>query len=205
MLKETFTTLLSDYTNNSVTIQTYWEEIEKQYTHHKRHYHTLTHLENLLQLLLAVKKYINKWNTTLFSLYYHDVIYNTLKTDNEEQSAKLAIKRMQALPVPENIIANCNTQILATKKHEQHTNDDINYFTDADLSILGQPWEAYTQYYQQVRKEYAIYPNVVYKPGRKKVLNHFLNMERIYKTEYFYDNFKQQAKENISTELKLYK
>lgn len=34
-------------------------------------------------------------------------------------------------------------------------------------------------------REYSIYSNVVYNSGRKKVLNHFLTMNRIFKTDFF--------------------
>ena len=59
----------------------------------------------------------------------------------------------------------------------------------------------YDTYCQQVRKEYSIYPDFLYKPGRKKVLEHFLNMERIFKTTYFFDLYEAQARENLRREL----
>ncbi len=82
-------------------------------------------------------------------------------------------------------------------------NSDANYFTDADLSILGQDWEIYTQYYKNVLKEYAIYPNRIYNSGRKKVLQHFLTMKNIFKTEYFYQKFEETARRNIQKEIEL--
>jgi len=42
-----------------------------------------------------------------------------------------------------------------------------------------------------------VYPDLVYNPGRKKVLNHFLAMDSIFKTDYFYNKFDRQAKENL--------
>jgi predicted metal-dependent HD superfamily phosphohydrolase len=125
-----------------------------------------------------------------------------LKSDNEEKSAGVAESRMKQVSVPESIIKNCKEQILATKKHLDNSDTDTNYFTDADLSILGQDWNMYSEYYRNVRKEYSIYPDLIYNPGRKKVLKHFLDMERIFKTEYFYSKFEQQAKINIQMELK---
>jgi len=77
-------------------------------------------------------------------------------------------------------------------------------FTDADLSILGAEWPIYHNYTDQIRQEYAIYPDFMYKPGRKKVLLHFLKMERIFKTDYFYITFEAQAIKNIKQELELY-
>ena len=139
----------------------------------------------------------------LFSLYYHDIIYNPLKTTNEEKSAAFAENRMQMIGVPQMTIENCVRQILATKKHLLSIDNDTNIFIDADLSILGQPWNVYANYYMQVRNEYSLYPDLIYKPGRKKVLQHFLQMERIFKTDVCFTTFELQAKENLQKELEL--
>lgn len=203
MLKDTFLKLLKNYTEDTRLVNECWMEIELQYSTKKRHYHTLSHLDNLLQQLIEVKSNINNWETILFTLYYHDIVYKASKSDNEEQSAILAEKRMKQCCVPTTVIDICKAQILATKKHLIDSSSDTNYFTDADLSVLGQRWESYAAYFQQVRKEYSIYPNMMYNPGRKKVLKHFLEMERIYKTDYFHHTFEVQAKQNLQRELEM--
>jgi predicted metal-dependent HD superfamily phosphohydrolase len=203
ILKATFEQLIGKYNDYQLITNELWIEIEKYYQAKKRYYHTLSHLENLLNQLLEVKERIQNWDSILFTLYYHDVIYDALKSDNEEQSALLAEKRMLQIGVPTESIALTKAQILATKTHIKSENLDTNYFTDADLSILGQDWDAYHQYLKSVRKEYAIYPKLVYNPGRKKVLNHFLGMERIFKTDYFFDKYENQAKLNLKKELDL--
>jgi predicted metal-dependent HD superfamily phosphohydrolase len=204
MLKQTFTQLVSGYAGNNQLATELWNEIEISYSGKKRFYHTLAHLENLLIQLLEVKNNIQHWDTILFTLYYHDCVYNALQSDNEEKSAGLAEQRMTQMAIPAEIIAACKAQILATKKHLDNTDTDTNYFTDADLSILGTDWDTYSAYFKNVRKEYAIYPDVIYNPGRRKVLKHFLAMERIFKTDYFYTKFERQAKENLQRELSLF-
>ncbi|MDR6564698.1 MULTISPECIES: hypothetical protein [unclassified Arcicella] len=203
MLQETFILLLTKYSNNHELINELWLEIEKHYSSKKRYYHTLQHLDNLLIQLNKVKKNIQDWDTVLFSLYYHDIIYNALKSDNEEKSAELAANSMQQLAIPAQMIDACKQQILATKSHLVNQQPDTNYFTDADLSVLGQDWEIYFEYCQNVRKEYSYYPNLIYNAGRKKVLKHFLAMESIYKTDYFFNEFEKQAKLNLTNELEL--
>ncbi len=195
MLKETFIGLLTNYTDNHSLTNELWTEIEKHYTSKKRHYHTLQHLDNLLTQLTEVKDEIQNWNTILFTLYYHDIIYNSLKSDNEEKSADLVEKRLKQISVSIDTIELCRNQILATKSHLKSTDSDTNYFIDADLSVLGQNWETYSLYYKNVRKEYSIYPDLVYNPGRKKVLKHFLSMDRIYKTDFFSISLKHRQKE----------
>jgi len=201
VLKETFIELLTNYTDHESLKNELWSEIDKNYSSKKRHYHTLEHLNNLLYQLTAVKSEIKNWETILFTLFYHDIIYNSLKSDNEEKSAELAEKRMKQISVSNDKTELCKKQILATKSHIKSTDSDTNYFTDADLSVLGQNWETYLLYCKNVRKEYSIYPALVYNPGRKKVLNHFLSMDRIFKTDFFYNKFEVQAKQNLQQEI----
>jgi predicted metal-dependent HD superfamily phosphohydrolase len=203
MLKETFCNLVYKYCDADIVINNLWNEIVYCYSKKKRQYHTLVHLKNVLKQLEAVRQYIEDWDTILFTLFYHDIVYNALKNDNEEASALLAKKNMTMLAVPNLMIEKCVLQILATKQHLLNIDSDSNYFTDADLSILGADWEAYSTYLTNVRKEYFIYPNFIYNPGRKKVLQHFLSMERIYKTDYFFERFEMQAKLNMQKEMKM--
>ena len=200
-LKEIFSKLLINYTTNSSLINELWDEVEKNYSGKKRHYHTLKHLENLFTSLTEVKSEIQNWESILFTLFYHDIIYTALKSNNEENSALLAENRMQQLSVSSDITERCKKQILATKSHAKSTDSDTNYFTDADISVLGQTWEIYSLYYKNVRKEYAIYPDFIYNSGRKKVIQHFLSMDSIFKTDYFYNKFERVAKENLNKEL----
>jgi predicted metal-dependent HD superfamily phosphohydrolase len=200
-MKEIFIQLLQKYTSDQSQINEWWIEIEKAYSNKKRHYHSLTHLQHLFQQLTEVKNEIKDWDTILFTLYYHDLVYNTLKQDNEEQSAELAGQRMKQVGIPHEKILVCKEQILATKSHVVSDNSDTNYFTDADLSVLGADWDTYQTYFKNIRKEYSIYPSIVYNPGRKKVLQHFLAMPRIFKTEYFFHLYEQQAKTNLHKEL----
>ena len=203
MLKNTFLDLIAKYSNNNEVKEKYWNEIALQYANKNRHYHNLTHLENLLVQLTAIKHLINNWEAILFSLYYHDIIYNTIKSNNEEKSAILAVKRLNELSVAKEIVQLTETIIIATKKHELATNNDINFFTDADLSILGTDWETYHTYTLNIRKEYAIYPTIIYNAGRTKVIQHFLNMSCIFKTTYFQERFESNARINLHNELRL--
>jgi predicted metal-dependent HD superfamily phosphohydrolase len=168
LLNQTFITLLKNYSSDGVLRNELWNEIEKNYSGKNRHYHTLAHLENLLAQLSEIRNEIRHWNCILFTLYYHDIVYNSLKSDNEEKSAEFAGKRMKQLGIEESTIERCKKQIIATKSHVKSADSDTNYFTDADLSVLGQSWEMYSAYYKNVRKEYSIYPTSCIIPGVRK-------------------------------------
>ena len=177
-----------------------WYEIEKHYRSSGRHYHTLWHLNSMLNELLPFQGLFSDWSIAVFAIAYHDVIYNPLKNDNEEKSAAMASARLERIALPEHRISKCRQFILATKSHEA-SDQETNLFTDADLSILGTDSMTYTTYTKNVRREYSMYPDFLYKRGRKKVLNHFLNMERIFKTNEFASKFEVQARRNLNLEL----
>lgn len=199
MLQETYLQLAGQYSSDEQQIAACWLEIKKAHSSGDRYYHNLSHLENLITQLsycdLADK------NTVLFSVFYHDIVYAVTQKDNEEKSASLAAERMAAFNIEPSQIEKCTKQIIATKSHQFSDDPDTNLFTDADLSILGMEWPLYEAYYKQVRQEYAVYPDLIYKPGRKKVLHHFLEMERIFKTGIFYDKYEASARENLRHEL----
>ena len=200
MLEKTFIELLTSYTNNHNLINELWAEIEKHYSIKERHYHTLQHLENQLDQLAEIRSEIQDWDTILFSLYYHDIIYSPIKSDNEEKSAEFAEEQLKQTSVSNEKIELCKKQILATKLHIKSTDNDTDYFTDADLSVLGQDWKTYSSYSKNVRKEYSTYSDFVYNSGREKILTHFLTMNRIFKTDFFYNKFETQAKANLTKE-----
>ena len=201
MLQKIFTELTSKYSNDANLIQSFWQEIELAYSDKSRFYHNLSHLGNMYNQLLEVKNLIDDFDVVLFSLFYHDVVYDSSKKDNEERSADFARERMQTLGFSEERILKCVAQILETKGHSISKDNDTNFFTDADLSILGLDWDLYSEYAQNVRKEYSNYPTIIYKMGRRKVLKHFLVMERIFKTDHFFEKFEVLARENLRREL----
>lgn len=201
MLSSIFLSLAQRYSNNTLLTETLWNELESNYSNTSRTYHTLTHLENLFEQLNEVKSHINNWDTILFTMFYHDVIYSPSRNDNEEQSAEVARKQLQSLSVPQEMISKCIQQIITTKSHSISTDNDTNIFTDADLSILGQDWEVYSEYSKQIRKEYSIYSDSEYNLGRKNVIKHFLDMENIFKSDIFRVKYENPARRNLLREM----
>jgi predicted metal-dependent HD superfamily phosphohydrolase len=202
MLQEIFHSLCRrNSLSQDETIQKLWWEIEQNYGDKGRHYHTLEHLENIISELEPYKEQVKDYDIILFSVFYHDIIYNIHQTDNEEKSAELAAKRLDSLAIAPTRAEACKKQIVATKTHVENSDYDINLFIDADMSVLGKDADAYNRYLGNVRKEYSFYPDLLYNNGRKAVLRHFLAMDHIYKTSEFRDKYEAQARENIVGEL----
>jgi len=202
-LKNQFDKLCCLFTEDEQLINNLWKEIETKYSEKGRHYHNLLHLENMFSELEAVKSNISDFTAISFSVFYHDVIYDATSKINEEKSAAKAEKRLAGLHLDKNNISIISEQILATKSHQKSDREDTNYLLDADLSVLGKDFKTYLEYTKNIRKEYSIYPDFLYKPGRKKVLKHFMELESIFKTDHFKEKYEAQAKENIAEELQL--
>lgn len=188
-LDDLFKKMVLHFDNDRTFAEGLWDELEKAYTQKGRHYHTLNHLTHMLEETASVLSEIEDPDTLCCSIFYHDIIYNVKRQDNEEKSADIGIQRALDIGLGVKGARLCKDQIIATKSHALSDNMDTNYLTDIDLSVLGAAPEVYQNYTAAIRKEYSIYPGFLYRRGRKKVLNHFLDMDHIFKTEIFRDSY----------------
>jgi predicted metal-dependent HD superfamily phosphohydrolase len=201
MLTDTFLQLVNKYSSDNELATNLWLEIFTKYSEPKRHYHTIGHLEAMIANLNEVKANITDWDTTLFAVFYHDIIYKASSSTNEGDSAKLAMKKLSEIGYPAEKVAKCANMIMATKQHELSEDNDTNYLTDADLAILGSTQYDYQKYTEQIREEYSIFPDFMFNNGRKKALQHFLQLDVIYKTDHFFKKYEKEARTNIKSEL----
>ena len=125
------------YTGDVDLVNECWEEIVLHYSSKNRHYHNLNHLEYMMKLAHDYRAEIVDFDVILFSIFYHDIIYNSKRSDNELKSAQLADDRLAKLGVSNDQIRKCHRQILATKEHNNETESDTNFLVDFDLAILG--------------------------------------------------------------------
>jgi predicted metal-dependent HD superfamily phosphohydrolase len=197
--------LAGKYSNDKVLIDQFFREIERKYTSSRRHYHNLHHIQALLQFCETYAGQLQDPDVVAFSVFYHDIIYNVLRKDNEPRSAGLAVKRLLALGVPAIKVEQVKIFIEATQTHTVSSDvtytTDLQLFLDFDMSILGAGWDAYEGYTRQVRREYRIYPDKLYYPGRWQFLQHCLQAVFIFQTPVFRELYETQARENMAREL----
>ena len=200
-LQEIYSELLSNIGFSANDIQKNWLDLEKAYSGKSRHYHNLTHIKDMIECYETYFDKLQNPNEILFSIFYHDVIYSASKKDNELKSAEYALAIL-----PENITLNKQLvfdAICATQQHQHNEIEDINWLIDFDLKILARDWDDYKIYFEQIRKEYRIYPDFLYKLGRAKALKHFLENEYIFQTEEFRSLYEEKARLNIEKEILL--
>ncbi|WP_299668286.1 hypothetical protein [uncultured Polaribacter sp.] len=193
------------YCQDLLFLNATWKKIEKRYGERNRHYHTLAHIECMLTLAKENKTAINDFDEVLFSIWFHDIIYKSRSKKNEEKSVKFAEKVLKKFNLKELKQEKVSQLILSTKAHKIIADKDIDnsFLLDFDLAILAQNWGIYEDYTQKIRKEYKMFPNFMYIPSRKKVLESFLNREKLYFTEKYQNLFEEKARKNLQKELSI--
>jgi predicted metal-dependent HD superfamily phosphohydrolase len=205
-LKRNWLSLVRRYSDDDFLAESLFTEMEKQYSQPSRHYHNLTHIQGMLAKVDEHATELADADALRFAVWFHDVIYKPIWKDNEEKSADFAESVLQLLKFPNRRIMVVKELILRTKDHTlQLPSDDTDtyFLMDCDLMILGTDRENYETYRGQIRKEYGIFPNILYNPGRLKVLRRFLEMPSIYRTPYFQSLLEKLARENLQAEIVL--
>lgn len=202
-LEQEWYDLASTYTQDEAIVKNTFASLLKSYTHKNRHYHNLVHIESMILAANQYKNELKDIDSFKFAIWFHDAIYDFSSSQNEARSAKLAINTLQEFEkINQNKIQKIEQYIIDTKEHKPSSQEnDLLFFLDIDMQILGKNLEIYKEYSLNIRKEYQLVPKFLYKKGRKKVLKHFLERERIYFTDIFYRQFEQEARRNIGWEI----
>jgi len=176
--------------------------LKERYSEPQRHYHTWAHIEALYRHFEGLHDQFVEPELVLWSLYYHDAIYDPQAPDNEEQSADLLkVEAAEILALDQ--LQFAYDIIIGTKQHElvgEHAKSRLNdmaLFLDIDLSILATPSDVFEEYEINVRKEYAFVPEEMFKAGRAQILKTFLNRPRIYYADACFERWEGPARQNL--------
>jgi predicted metal-dependent HD superfamily phosphohydrolase len=174
------------------------DEMIQAYSAPGRHYHGLAHIEDCLAKLDRVASLGARDRETLSeAIWWHDVVYDPTRPDNEERSAELA--QQNVAPDLRDEVARL---IRLTRTHDVAPGDRLGaILISIDLSILGADAEAYDAYAAAIRREYGHMPDEAYRQGRAAVLERFISRPVIYPDAGFAAQFDRQARANIAREL----
>lgn len=180
-----------------------WELLRAAYAEPARHYHNLGHIRALLAWAAEYRAQLQDYTAVRFAIWFHDVVYDTQRSDNEERSAVLAVQTLQRLNISAPVIELVEAMILATKVHQLgDLNDDAAWFLDFDLAILGSAPEFYQAYRQAIRQEYRWVPGLLFRRKRRQVLESFLRRERLFFTAEMRERLEAQARRNLQEEIR---
>lgn len=197
--------------NNAIKpakVNALWQYIAVRYNETQRAYHSLQHIQQLFVQFEQIKHHLNEPHIIALALYYHDVIYDPRRSDNELKSAEYMVEALKGYLSAEQC-QHIYALIMMTATHELHecldkdTVSDAAYLLDMDLSILGTPWSEYQVYAQAVRQEYRHIANEDYRTGRIAVLQKLFAHPVLYLTAYYHNQFEVQARDNIKREISL--
>ncbi len=167
-----------------------------------RHYHVLGHVLDCLGKAAASRPIQRRPAAVDLALWFHDAVYDTHRSDNEERSAELAAERLSGI-VPEHFLAEVGTLVLATRhRPDPPPSGDAAVVADVDLTILGEPADRFDAYQAAIRREYSWVPSFVYRRRRARLLEGFLARERIYATDRFYERYEAAARRNLARALR---
>lgn len=203
-LESYWTDLCNRYTKNTSLINEWFEVIVNAYSQKHRQYHNLEHILSMILKIEENQERITNKDALLFATWFHDIVYNPKKKDNEAQSAELAEEALLQLFFPLQDMEKVKELINATANHVINNpaqNSDLSFFLDCDLKILGSTRSEYLRYTEQIREEYRHVPSFIYSFERKKILKRFIQSENIYRTENFRNKYEQQARSNILHEI----
>jgi predicted metal-dependent HD superfamily phosphohydrolase len=173
------------------------------YSEPHRRYHTLSHLVWLFDCLERHAEEIGDPARVAFACWYHDIVYDPRRSDNEAKSAERAIKELDALRAASDLRSHVMQLIIATKDHTAGGRDyDDDIFLDADFAILGSPESEYRDYVRNVRAEYAHVDDAGWKAGRGAFLKKIAAAPRIFRTGVFEGEYAEQARANITWEMR---
>lgn len=138
--------------------------------------------------------------TLALAVWGHDLVYDPRRHDNEERSAEQFDAWLATQGAEVELRQNVRSLILATRHSSPPLTREEALLVDADLSILGAPEQEFQAYEEGIRREYAHVPALLYRVGRRKVLQGFLNRKRLYHTPEF-SALEPQARTNLQASL----
>jgi len=175
-------------------VSSWWREVEIRHAEPHRHYHTLAHVRDMLQLVSGEAAVAATW--------FHDIVRDPTRRDNEDASARIAATALRDIGFPVvgiNVVAQ---MIRATATHDQHDlPQQALLFLDADLATLGSSRERYVAYRNAVRREFAFLSEDEFLERRRATFDRLLSRPRIFFTQVMRERFEQQARENMEWEM----
>ena len=171
------------------------------YNSPERHYHDLRHIATCLHEFDSVRHLATNSQAVEAAIWFHDVVYDGRRQDNEERSAQWAESCLQRLGVSDAIRAEVKDLILFTRHDRDPITVDGKLMVDIDLASLGFSPEVFDANGHAIRREYAHVPERDFLRGRASLLGRFLARPRIYLTDEFCRRYETQARANLQRSL----
>jgi predicted metal-dependent HD superfamily phosphohydrolase len=182
-------------------VETAVSDVYERYSENGRFYHNLHHIEAVLSHIQPFLQRAENPVSLQLAAWFHDVVYDPTRHDNEAQSAAYARQVLTELQVSQADRDEVERLIMLTSGHETSFSDlDGHILLDADLAILAAEPAQYDAYAQAIRQEYAHVPDAAYRIGRAQVLRRLRERPFLYYLPE-HQNWEAAARANLAREL----
>lgn len=166
------------------------------------YYHTWVHIVQIIHLRNKIIPNIPMSPEAILSIYYHDIIYDPFKKDNEERSADFAIHEMAG--ASQETCDRVRIIIEGTKTHLNPIDKDMGRVLDLDLAAgLGGSYETFLHNGSRIRNEYEdAISDELFSEKRIEFLSKFLERKFIFSTRQFRCVFEKNVRNNINRLIK---
>ena len=182
-----------------------------------RAYHHSGHLLQMLTDLDRLYAHRTQGSTPLalvLAAWFHDAVYEGAPGEDERRSEQLASASLEPLVIA-GLLTGHELQMVgflvrATATHELpesavlpagYEPADIQFFLDADMTILAADSARYRRYLRGVRSEYSHFDDEAFRTGRTTFLRSILGRERIFLSEQALQLWEEPARANLRAEL----
>ena len=177
---------------NKIEVFGVMASLVNRYSEPTRFYHGFSHIKEGLE---TYAKLVPTPLDTLdfFSWVFHDSVYDTKLSNNEEQSAALFMKEANTLGFSMEEADKVSHTILSTNPSAE----PVGIVNDIDFSFLGATEKIYSKNIANIRKEYDWVKPALWKKGRIAILTQLLARPKLYVTPLFHKKFEIQARKNM--------
>lgn len=174
-----------------------FRHLVRKYEEPHRAYHTLSHIAHCLALHDELAPRLADPRASALAIWFHDAIYVPGSKENEQRSVTYLRRCARMMGIDPAIARVASEHVCATSSHSLTAHPDTAFVIDIDLSQLGFPPHRFQADERAIRMEYAAFPDAVFWPARRAVLEEFQRREPLYTTQPIRDRYESRAKENL--------
>lgn len=154
-----------------------YDKLVAIYSESHRHYHTLSHivdgLDDMWKWSLS-RKHIDV-NAVELAWWFHDAVYKEQSCVNEKRSAQLAKSVCEHALLNTELTNHVQELIMDTEHVIIPNTVDGKFISDIDLLIFSKSNKIFSQYCEDIRKEYGWVEQKEFRINRQYILKTFLN------------------------------
>lgn len=203
MDKRRFEQLWSRCTDSCGDMGGLFVEVARSYGEGHRRYHTPEHVEHCLDQFDAARPLMDDPDSVELALWYHDIIYDVVRRDNEARSADLFEQRAREGMSAERVRTVRDLIMVTVHSRVLPASADEGYMVDIDLSSFGLPWERFLVDSVAVRDEFGHLSDEEFYARQRNFLVALLEREHFCCTSFFRARHEDQARKNIARYLEV--